>query len=89
MAYSEGVPGYFDFDAGDFHVAGVGCCFCGGRVEPGSIDPVTLTVKARSDRPREDGFGVQTMWCHAACLEASGAGDLHVTRPEYWEDVED
>jgi hypothetical protein len=53
------------------------------------IDPVTLTVKARSDRLRNDGFGVQTMWCHAACLEASGAGDLHVTRPEYWEDIED
>ena len=78
----------FEFDAGDLDATGVACCFCGERVEPGLIDPVSLTVEARSDRPRDDGFGVQSMWCHAACLEESGASDLHVTRPEYWEDFE-
>jgi hypothetical protein len=31
------------------------------RFIPGLIDPVTLTVKARSDRPRADGLGVQTL----------------------------
>jgi len=81
--------GFFEFDAGGVHVRGVACCFCDESVVPGPIDPVTLVVQARSDRPRDDGFGVQTMWCHAACLEASGAGDLHVTRPEYWETIED
>jgi hypothetical protein len=48
---------------------------------------VSLIVIARSDRPRSDGFGEQTLWCHAECLEAAGISDLHVTRPEYWEDV--
>jgi hypothetical protein len=75
------------FEAGGHEFAGVGCCFCGSTVHPGPIDPITLTVKARSDRPRTDGLGVQTLWCHAECLEATGAGDLHVTRPEFWEDA--
>jgi hypothetical protein len=79
--------GYFEFGAGDVRVRGVACSFCGGRVEPGEIDPVVLTVTARADRPRRDGIGVQTCWCHAECLEASGLSDLHVTRAEFWEDT--
>jgi hypothetical protein len=49
---------------------------------------VTVTIKARPDRPRDDGIGVQTSWCHAECLEASWMIDLHFTRPEFWEDVD-
>jgi hypothetical protein len=76
------------FEAGGRKFAGVGCCFCDQHIEPGEIDPVTLTIQARSDRPRRDGVGVQTSWCHAACLEASGMTDLHVTKPEFWEGVD-
>jgi len=47
---------------GRCHVAGVGSCFCGRGVEPGLVDPVTLTVKARSDRRRDNGFAVRTMY---------------------------
>ena len=36
---------------------------------------------ARSDRPRDDGLGLQTTWCHAACLETTGIADLHVPNP--------
>jgi hypothetical protein len=75
------------FEAGGLSMRGVNCCFCGKHVEPGAIDPVTVTIEARSDRPREDGFGIQTNWCPAACLEASGMTDLHVTLPAFWEDV--
>jgi hypothetical protein len=78
--------GFFEFEAGGFRVAGVACSFCGHGVEPGEIDPVELTIVARADRQRDDGIGTQTCWCHAACLEASGLSDLHVTRPEFWED---
>jgi hypothetical protein len=77
------------FEVGGSSFSGVGCCFCERPIEPGLIDPVTLTIEARSDRPREDGIGVQTSWCHAACLESSGMSDLHVTRPEFWEDVDE
>jgi hypothetical protein len=77
------------FEAGGLRIGGVNCCFCDKHVEPGAIDPVTVTIEARSDRPRDDGFGTQTNWCHAACLEASGMTDLHVTRPEFWEDVDE
>jgi hypothetical protein len=76
------------FDAGGRSFAGVGCCFCDQLIEPGEIDPVTLTIEARSDRPRTDGLGVQTSWCHAACLEATGISDLHVTRREFWDDID-
>jgi hypothetical protein len=79
--------GYFQFDADEMRVRGVACSFCGLSVEPGEIDPVALTVTARADRPRKDGLGAQTSWCHAACLEASGLSDLHVTRAEFWEDT--
>jgi hypothetical protein len=37
---------------------------------------------------RVDGFGIQTLWSHAACLDSFGVSDLHVTRPEYWENVD-
>jgi hypothetical protein len=70
-------------DAGDHRIAGVMCSFCGETIAPGEIDPVELRITARADRPDPDGFGVQLSWCHATCLEASGLGDLHVTRPEY------
>jgi hypothetical protein len=76
------------FEAGGYRIAGVVCCFCGERVAPGVVDPVTLVVRARSDRPRGNGLGAQTMWCHAECLEATGARNLHVTRPEFWEDAD-
>jgi|1186.fasta_scaffold83108_1 hypothetical protein len=79
--------GFFEFEAGDYTVTGVVCSFCGEAVRSGEIDPVELTITARADRPHGEGFGVQMSWCHAACLEASGLSDLHVTRPEYWEDV--
>jgi hypothetical protein len=74
------------FEAAGIRFEGVGCCFCDGVVTPGLVDPVTLTVEARSDRPRDDGIGVQVLWCHAACLEATGMSDLHVTSREFWED---
>ena len=82
-----GVSIFQPFEAGGYEFAGVGCSFCGRLVESGLVDPVTLTVQARSDRSRKDGFGIQTLWCHAECLAAAGIRELHVTRPEYWEDI--
>ena len=76
------------FEAHGIRFAGMSCCFCDRAIEPGFVDPVTLTIEARSDRRRNDGFGVQTSWCHAECLEASGMPALHVTRREYWESLE-
>jgi hypothetical protein len=76
------------FEAGGRTFSGVGCCFCDHHIEPGEIDPVTLTIHARSDRPRDDGLGLHTTWCHAACLEATGIADLHVTQPEFWQDLD-
>ena len=81
--------GYFEFEAGDWRVVGVMCSFCHERVEPGDIDPVQLVITARADRPREDGMGSQQSWCHALCLEESGLKEVHVIRPEFWEDTPD
>jgi hypothetical protein len=80
--------GFMEFEAGDDHIDGVACSFCGGGIEPGEVDPVELTITGQDDRPRNDGFGVQTNWCHAACLEAAGLSDLHLTQPSYWHDIE-
>ena len=74
------------FEAGGRRFAGVVCSFCGETVEPGPIDPVELSITARADRRRDDGMGTQLSWCHASCLEASGLGDLHVTRSAFWDD---
>jgi hypothetical protein len=79
--------GYLEFESNGPHIAGVACSFCGELVESGEVDPVMVTVTARADRPRRDGFGVQTNWCHAKCLEATGFSDLHVTTAEFWEDL--
>jgi hypothetical protein len=80
---------YEGFEAGDFRVAGVSCCLCDQPIESGIVDPVMLTVEARCDRRSDDGIGVQVMWCHAVCLEATGMTDLHVTRPEFWQTTDD
>jgi len=66
-------------------VYAVACCFCGKPVDSGDIDPVELTVGARADRVRIGGIGLQTLWCHADCLDATGMSDLHVTRPAFWD----
>ena len=49
-----------------------------GRVRP-------YTIVARADRKRDDGIGKEMCWCHAACLEAAGLRNLHVTTAEFWE----
>ena len=81
--------GFWEFDAGDIRVRGVLCSFCYEKVEPGEIDPVQLLITARADRRRSDGIGTQQSWCHAACLEAAGLSDVHVTRAEFWEDADE
>jgi predicted RNase H-like HicB family nuclease len=59
------------------------CSFCGEVIEPAEVDPVELVITARADRRRDDRIGTQMSWCHAACLNASGLRDLHVTRSEF------
>jgi hypothetical protein len=79
---------FMEFETDDHHVSGVGCSFCGRHIEPSEIDPIELTITARADRPRDDGFGIQTSWCHAACLESAGLSEIHVTRAAYWEGID-
>jgi hypothetical protein len=77
-----------EFKADNHQITGVACCFCDQPIESGEVDPVELTITAQANRPRTDGFGIQTLWSHAACLDSSGLSDLHVTRPEYWESID-
>jgi hypothetical protein len=86
---SEQDVDFIEVEGRKYRFGGFACCFCGGVVESGEIDPIQVVIRARADRPRDDGLGTQTSWCHAACLEASGFSDLHVTTPEFWETVPD
>jgi hypothetical protein len=85
---SEGQDDFIEVDGREYRVAGFACSFCGQVVESGEIDPVQVVIRARADRPRDDGLGIQTSWCHAACLRASGFSDLPVTTTEFWDTVE-
>lgn len=85
---SEGHEDFIQIEGREYRFAGFACCFCGEVVESGEIDPVQVVIRARADRPRADGLGTQTSWCHAACLEASGFSDLQVTTAEFWDTVE-
>lgn len=47
------------------------------------IDQISLRITARAD-DRPDQGGAQVLYCHSACLEATGCRDLEVTNPDYW-----
>ena len=66
----------------------VSCSFCGQSVLKGEIDPVSLRITARADY-RPDQGGAQVLYCHAACLEATGCRNLEVTKPDYWRETDE
>lgn len=71
-----------DLDAGN--VLKLNCLLCGEAIVPGSFDPCTLTLTARSDRPRREQME-QTFFCHLACLESKSAvrGVFYISEPGY------
>jgi hypothetical protein len=69
--------GELEVDGSTVKLGGVLCCLCGRGIVESRLDPVTLNVTANDEEVS------QLLWCHGACLRATGASDL---RLEFLED---
>jgi len=59
-----------EIEGENVEIAGAFCCLCQKGIIETKIDPITLDITANDEDIS------QLLWCHAACLRATGASGL-------------